>query len=975
MSDPAVSEPEASESAERAPTPNAQQRELIENTEGIYVVDAGAGTGKTFAVTRRYASIVDQPDVEPEDVLLVTFTRSAATEMKERIVDHSSYSLRELADASIQTFHSHCLDLLEEHGYRAPTHLGIDDRITGSTRVVEDELVETELFREFLDGFRDDHPEYADFFRALSDRGDLLDVVTELASKGVFPTAEGWYRDGESFVDGDFEAFKALFDEVNEPRNGGSKQSVLRSKLNGYGRNRTYLPDAPDKGELRGDGTKQAPDETAKRAFDEDREDLKEFVHDVYHEYLEFALSRSYLTFGFLQLFAFVLLCENESLRERVGFEYVMVDEFQDTSEIQFKLALLLAGTDNLCAVGDWKQSIYSFQYADVENIRSFEDRIDRFTTDLNDDQERVAFPVDDVETIELAENYRSTQTILDFSEEALVTPASNNEDVDEDVLDNVVSLSSNASFDDTTIEGIHHPDQHEAVLTKIQSIVGNDDYAVEDENGDPRPPQFGDVAVLTRTRDFGRELLSVADDYDFPMAYDGGVELFRTDQAKLLLAWLRILESDADRGWAVVMEEAGYTLDEIDHVLDTGNYPSNMVAFRERLDAMGAVGAVARRVFDRYGFTGEYADVILHTIQSLHDTSTLTRGDLVRLVERGIENGATHDVVTSAGVDSVTVQTIHSAKGLEYPIVVLANMNAGKFPPNVGGSSVVQYEEPVGLRQRKLYADVEEHAHPHVYDNWTHDVLRHCLQDDNDEERRLLYVAVTRAESHVVFAGGEDPNTFYEKLSFEGTLLDPAVEPVDRSETVQTQLPFSVVTPEGPTGHTPHTLMDDAVFEGADVELETAESMEFRGRDLGSRVHDFAEAYALGEDVSPTTDGHDDQRNVKAFIDGLDGELHVEERVVLPLAVDGEQVTVSGIVDLVHETADRIEIIDYKTDQSRRAESEYQKQLSVYYHVVSECFPGKEVTVSLFYTATNERRTIDPLSLAELEAVVRASP
>jgi len=77
--------------------------------------------------------------------------------------------------------------VLEAHGYRAPTHLGIDDRITGSTRVVEDELVEAELFREFLDGFQDDHPEYADFFRALSDRSDLLDVVTEFASKGVFP--------------------------------------------------------------------------------------------------------------------------------------------------------------------------------------------------------------------------------------------------------------------------------------------------------------------------------------------------------------------------------------------------------------------------------------------------------------------------------------------------------------------------------------------------------------------------------------------------------------------------------------------------------------------------------------------------------------------------------------------------------------------------------------------------------------------
>ncbi|WP_225333353.1 UvrD-helicase domain-containing protein [Halomicrobium urmianum] len=950
------------------PTPNQQQRELIQSTEGIYVVDAGAGTGKTFAITRRYAEIVDQPAVEPEDVLLVTFTRSAATEMKERIVDHSSYSLQELADASIQTFHSHCFDILKEHGYRAPTHLGIDDRITGSMRVVEDELVENELFREFLDGFQENNPEYADFFRTLSDRTDLLDVIGEFASKGVFPTADGWYRDGDSAVEGDYEAFEDLFDEVNQPRNGGSKQSKLRKKLNGYGRNKTYTPDAPAKSELRGSGTKQVPEETAERAFHEDREALTEFVHDVYFSYLEFALSRNYLTFGFLQLFAFVLLCENPQLRERIRFEYVMVDEFQDTSEIQFKLALLLADTDNICVVGDWKQSIYSFQYADVDNILEFSQRLDGFTDELNDDQQRVTFDTSGVERIELTENYRSTQTILDFSTEALTTPASSYEDVDDGVLDDVVELSSNAEFDNTRIEGVHHADEHEAVLSRIQTIVGNEDYAVEDEDGDPRPPKYGDIAVLTRTRDFGRELLSVADEYDFPMAYDGGVELFRTDQAKLLLAWLRILDSDADRGWAVVLEEAGYTLDKIDHILETAEYPSNMLEFRERLDGIAGIGAVARRVFDRYGFTGEYADVILHTIQSVHETSTLTRGELIRFIERGIENGSTHDVVTSAGVDSVTVQTIHSAKGLEYPIVVLANMNDGKFPPNVGGSSVIRYEAPIGLRQRKEYGDYEAHEHPHVYDNWTHDVLRHCLPQEYDEERRLLYVAITRAESHVVFAGGEEPNTFFKELPFEPDVVEPDVEQVDVGEATQTQLPFSVVPPDGPTGYTPHSLMDDGVFEGEDVEQE---SIEFRGRDFGSRVHDFAEAYALGEDVSPTTDHYEDERHVQEFIDGLAGDLHVEERAVLPLEVDGTRTTITGIVDLVHETDDRIEIIDYKTDQSRRAEPEYRKQLSVYYHVVRECFPEKDVTTSIFYTVSRERQDVEPLSMDELRRLV----
>jgi len=955
------------------PRPNTQQQKLIESTDGIYLVDAGAGTGKTFAITRRYAEIIDQPGIEPDDVLLVTFTRSAATEMKERIVDHSTYSLRELADAPIQTFHAHCFDILQERGHRAPTHLGLDERITQSTQVIEDDVIKNELFREFFDGFQDDHPEYADFYRVLSDGGDLQSVIEEFASKGIIPTSNGWYRDSESAVDGDFEAFKTTFDEVNQPRNDGRKQSTLRQKLNQYGGDKTYVPDAPAKSTLRGDGTKAVPEATATKAFHEDRADLKSFVHDVYAEYLEFALARNYLTFGFLQLFAFVLLCENADLRDAASFEYVMVDEFQDTSEIQFKLALLLAATNNVCVVGDWKQSIFSFQYAAVENILDFEDRLDRFTTSLNDDQERVAFDVDPVTRIELTENYRSTQALLDFSEEALVTPASSGEDVDESVTDDVVSLDSNASVENTRIEGLQHDDEHEAVLTAIQSIVDNDEYTVEDENGDPRLPEYGDIAVFTRTRDYGRELLSVAEEYDFPMAYDGGVELFRTDQAKLLLAWLRILEDDTDRGWAAVLEHAGYTLDHVKDILASESYPAAMQAFKHELEEMAAIGSVARRVFDKYGFTGEYADVILHTIQSVHDTSTLTRGDLIRFIEQGIEDGSEHEVVTGAGVDSVTVQTIHTAKGLEYPIVILANMNARKFPPAGGGAPVIRYDETTGLRQRKRYAEITDY--PHVYDNWTHDVLRHCRQQNYDEERRLLYVAITRAENHVIFAGGDDPNTFYEELSFDERHVDPAVEPVDREETIQAQLPFSIVPPDGPTGHTPHTLMDRDVFEDPTVDGEPAEGLgeaSFRGREFGSQVHDFAEKYALGEDVSPTPSDHPDETNVKSLIDSLDGNLHVEEQAVLPLDVDGEQVTISGIVDLVHETPDELEIIDYKTDQTRRGESEYRKQLSIYYHVLTECFPEKSVSASLYYTATGNRVEIDPLSITELEEIVR---
>jgi len=941
-------------------SPNPKQQQLIDGTDGIYLVDAGAGTGKTFTVTRRYGNILAQDDVEPEDILLITFTRNAATEMKDRIGSNCDYDMRALNDAPIQTFHSLCHDLLDEHGFHTPSYLGINDSITGSTRILEDESIETEQFREFINQFTDAHEEYAGFLRTLSDPTELLSLIKNLASKGVFPTKTGWYRDSKDVLEGDYESFKRAFDSVNEPQNGGSRQSKFRKKLGRYGKNKFYLPDAPERHELRGErGSKSVPDEVAERVFYEDRDDLLSFVHDVYFEYLEFSLGRNYLNFSFLQLFAFVLCCEDDALRESISFEYVMIDEFQDSSEIQFKLALLLAGTQNFCVVGDWKQSIYSFQYAAIENITEFESRLNQFAAELNDDAERVSFLLSPINRIELEENYRSTQSILDFSEHALVAPGSSKESVDsESILSQVVSLFSNTEHEHSQIEALCHTDEHKALLSKIESIVGNNEYAVE-EDGELRKPTYDDIAVLTRTRDYGRELLSVADAHDLPMAYEGGIELFRRDSAKLLLAWLRILEdnAEADRGWAVVLERAGYTLDEITHILETDSYPSEMQSFRSEIAGLETHGAVMRRVFDRYGYGESTVDALLTTLNSIHTSTTMTRGDIIRLITEGIENGYTQEVQAPAGLDSVTVQTIHSVKGLEYPIVIVGNMNDGAFPPSGSHGGTITFSETTGLRHRKTYA--EAHGVPHVYDNWRADVLRRCVPTDHDEERRLLYVAMTRAKDHLVFAGGEEPNTFLEELPIDIETGDPAVDTVERESPSQTEFRADMPVVDGPEGYSPHSLMDDSVYD--DVS-------EGRGMEFGSQVHEFAEAYVLGEDV--TADNADEQ-HIKRLIDSLPGEFYVEERTYLPLETEHGDITISGIVDLVHVTSDKAEIIDFKTDLSRHAEPEYRKQLSVYYHVLNEWFPDHTVSASIFYTAEGNRVTIDPISREDLRELI----
>jgi len=99
---------------------------------------------------------------------------------------------------------------------------------------------------------------------------------------------------------------------------------------------------------------------------------------------------------------------------------------------------------------------------------------------------------------------------------------------------------------------------------------------------------------------------------------------------------------------------------------------------------------------------------------------------------------------------------------------------------------------------------------------------------------------------------------------------------------------------------------------------------------------------------------------------------LHVEEPVTLPLEVESSQVTISGIVDLVHVTSDQVAILDYKTDSTRHAQPEYRKQLSVYYHVLSKWFTDKDVTMSLFYTTDGTQEQIEPLTVEELRSLIR---
>jgi superfamily I DNA/RNA helicase len=934
--------------------PNPAQQRLIEAHDGIFVVDAGPGTGKTYTIAHRYGAMVEA-GVDPDELLLVTFTSTAAAEMRARVGAVVPDGPIQLAGAPIATFHAHAHAILREHGASVPQHLGIDAPLLGDERLIQEDAALDRRFREFISRFAADHPDHADWFATIQEPVSLRRVIDALAARGAIPTVEGWYRDGAELVRGDREALAATAARANHTD--GSRQSAAltamksRIRLNGA----RYTADAPDL-EALGAGGRLDPELLASVIEDTDPA-LEAFIHDVYIAYLRWMLTQGYLSHGVALLFAYVLLTAEPAVRTAVATPYVMVDEFQDTNPLQFQLMLLLAAEPNLCVVGDWRQSIYGFQHADVANIRRFSERLDRFHDALTAERDLLGWSPMRPTPITLERTYRSTPSIVDAAGAALSLPATKTEQKRGVPPVAPPPLEPVRTTPPAQVVKLAHPEELPLVCDRIASIVGDDRWAVPDDGGGLRPPRFGDVAVLSRTRSFARELLMCAHECGIPMLYEGGIELYRTDAAKLVLAWLRILDGDRPEGWATVLLAAGYTEKAIDDRIDRGDYPLDLQGFRRALAAADSLGAVLRAILGRYEYRGPIADALITELLDSYEADVRTRGDLIRQIETGIKTEAVVEVDLPAGEDAVTLKTIHAAKGEEYPIVIVANMNSRQFPSSERPhSGTIRYDARTGLRATHTY-DPERAFR---FRRWQYDLLRAVDPPTYDEERRLLYVAMTRAETHLVCTAGDAPSPFYTELPLGEVSHEPTLPVVDRAAPDVSPPAIDRPAEDAPIRTGVHTLLDEGVYAGR---------RQGKGPLYGEAVHTTAELLARGEDAAIETE---DAARVAAVLADLDGQLRPEQPVVCPLPTT-PPVVLSGVVDLLVEGPDEITLIDYKTDRDHAARAEYRLQLSVYHHVVAAT-ADRPVVAMLLWTHSGEQDVIDPLPLSAIVARAAAT-
>ncbi|MDQ3121634.1 MAG: UvrD-helicase domain-containing protein, partial [Actinomycetota bacterium] len=369
--------------AERATTLNDEQLAAVE-AAGTVFVSAGAGTGKTSVLVERYVRAVCERGLDVDSILVITYTRKAAGELRSRIrsafVERDRLDLaRELDGAWISTIHGFCNRLLRAH----PFAVGLDPRFReledAGAAVLRGEAFQRAL-EEFCAGGDEERLRLLATYRADGLRRMLTGVYETLRSAGRDLVLEL----GERPVLGD--AIAAFREEADALAADGSATASQRGSATEA--LRTVTGSAPavrvvDLSALHARGPRAASYELMRKAVERsaleelaalDRDLLQDLLERFAAEYTAAKRRESVVDFEDLQLAARDLLRDSEEARDsvRLRFRLLMVDEFQDTNGLQCEIVDLVAHPDltEVFTVGDEFQSIYGFRHADVEVFR-----------------------------------------------------------------------------------------------------------------------------------------------------------------------------------------------------------------------------------------------------------------------------------------------------------------------------------------------------------------------------------------------------------------------------------------------------------------------------------------------------------------------------------------------------------------------------------------------------------------------------
>ena len=650
-------------------TLNKEQRQAVDTLDGPLLILAGAGSGKTRALTYRIANLVDH-GVPPWNILALTFTNKAAREMRERTEALLGGSVK---DMWVATFHSCC------------------------TRILRSDIDKLGRDRNFV----------------IYDDDDQTSLIAAIMKRlGV--------------NDKDITK-RQIKEHISEAKNKSTEPEK-------------FLMDNP------------YLDESVLKVFREYQRSLKEYN----------ALDFDDLLGKTLELFQ---SCPEVLQKYRSKFRYILVDEYQDTNVMQYHIVELLAREHgNICVVGDDDQSIYGWRGADIRNILDFEKD----------------FP--GAKVIRLEQNYRSTSNILDAANA---------------VIENNQGRKSKKLWTDNgrgdrieTFTADSERDEAHFVCRKIMEGVRNG-------------MNYGDFAVLYRMNAQSRIPETTMVNYGIPNKVYGGQRFYERKEIKDIMAYLRLIYNPFDdialkriinvpkrsigdasiAELARVAEQEGKSM--LVAALTSENIdPRAMKKIKPFADTMGEFIALSRtmplseftwgmisaleyenylKAEDKKGEVESRMDNLRELIGNIKEIEKyLPEGeDALRAFLENVSLVSDIDSMND-GNGAVALMTLHSAKGLEFPVVFMIGMEENIFPTS---------------RARN---DMSNHA--------------------MEEERRLCYVGMTRAKQKLYLINARQRNIFgnesynrksrfIEEIPAELTVSDnPVKQPDAREQAEQTR-------------------------------------------------------------------------------------------------------------------------------------------------------------------------------------------
>ncbi len=607
---------------------NAGQREAVQTTEGFVRVIAGAGSGKTRALTARFAYLVNEIGILPSNILCVTFTNKAAGEMRTRIRQLTGDN----SAGYICTFHSFCVSVLSEdsHAVSYPQNFLVLDN---------------------------------------EDINAMLALIYEERGLSLRDMTYGQARDR-------FEIRKCL----EEPE---------------------YYLDL-----IRMDA------ETLRRKYleSESPEDI------LFYGYLYQQKKCFGLDYNDLINFTLYIFQENPQVREKwqQRLNYILIDEFQDIDQLQYRLMQVLCGYHrNLFVVGDPDQTIYTWRGANVRYLLDFEN----------------AFP--GTRTVFLLDNYRSTPEILAVANTLI---SKNRERVKKDLVPNLPSGQPVRYHNAKTAE-----QEAEWIAGEIEKLLGSG-----------MAPS--DIAVLYRAHFVSRSIEETLIRKEIPYAIYSGTSFFARKEVKDILSYLHMLVYRDDLAFLRIVNVPRRNIGEkrirflqeyasahscslYDALKQTSEDPvfrnTQAADFIQLVETFTAVtpdrpiSELMTSLLEESGYeemlrtegSQERLDNLSELKQSIYEYET-TCGE-----EATLENYLSHialftNLDAETKQESIRLMTVHAAKGLEFPYVFLAGMEDGVFPSR-------KVRDRPGM----------------------------------EEERRLAFVAVTRAELGLYLSGSGGRN------------------------------------------------------------------------------------------------------------------------------------------------------------------------------------------------------------------------